>query len=221
MQITFTNNSLLTDDVLSKAYQEKLKASEGMTSAQGAAKESSGVEQAAVEGDVVAISEEARQKQEQEASGFAMQTGASGASEAGGEETESGDLKATLRQQIREVQKQLSEARERLSMAKGQQNNSSEQKKSEDADRGESREAAGMDGEAARAAAAAGLEDGGEVEKIMAEISQLNNTLTTLNQQLMQEERKNSGQSGAMGSAGISTGGTGRGGAGERLAVRA
>ena len=219
MQITFTGNNLLADDILNKAYQEKLKASDGTSSAQAAGKDSGGVEQAADEGDVVAISEEARRMQGQGSSGFTMQAGSSGAAEAEGEEAESGDLRASLRQQIREVQKQLSEARERLSMAKGRQSSSTEQEKAEEAESEEGREAAGAEGGQA-AAAATGLEDGGEVEKVMAEISQLNNTLTTLNQQLMQEERK-SAQSGAAGTAGISTGGTGRGGAGERLAVRA
>ena len=51
MRITFTDNNLLTDDVLNKTYQEKLKAYDGTSSAQAAGKNSGSLEQAAVEGD--------------------------------------------------------------------------------------------------------------------------------------------------------------------------
>ncbi len=210
MEITPNSAALRPEEPLSKIYQERLKASaETSSAAESANNESKLAENEPTGGDTVSISEEAYKKQ-QEAEKASSEPGATrfaGAKEE--EEPAPADLKEILRRQIREVQKQLNEARQRLAaaMAEQGQGNAGETpvEAPEEADAGNGKQADGGD----------------EVKKCTAEVGQLTATLLQLNNQLMKEEKKAS-QAGAMGSAGISTGGTGeRGGLGERMVTRA
>ena len=224
MEITPNAALLRAEDPLSKAYQEKLKASEETASpAEAAANGAKVAGDSPAGGDTVTISEEAYKKQQEDRETSAKpeepaETDAAGrfaVDKKTQEEPEPTNLKEILRKQIREVQKQLTEAQQRLAAAVAEQGQGSE----DEATVAPEEAAAGN----ANAAAASGKAPAGDddVKKCTAEVGQLTATLLQLNNQLMKEEKK-AAQAGAMGSAGISSGGTGeRGGLGERMSVHA
>lgn len=225
MEITPNAALLRAEDPLSKAYQEKLKASEETASpAEAAANGAKVAGDSPAGGDTVTISEEAYKKQQEDRETSAKpeepaETDAAGrfaVDKKTQEEPEPTNLKEILRKQIREVQKQLTEAQQRLAAAvaeKGQGN-------AEEAPVEAPEEAAAGSGKGADASGKAPAGDD-DVKKCTAEVGQLTATLLQLNNQLMKEEKK-AAQAGAMGSAGISSGGTGeRGGLGERMSVHA
>ncbi len=211
MEIRFGAHHSWTEEHLNKISQGGPSDLNKASSSAAAPEKDNGAEK---QGDIVNISEEARQKQ-QESSGASAQTGLQGT--AGEEASEPADLKSILKQQIQEIEKQLAKARERLSIAKGVESRDGGAEKTKAA---EEESVQSPDAKNARAAGSAEAEEGGEVKEILTEINQLSNTLATLNQQLLQEERKGA-SSGASGSAGISTGGEGRGGKGERIPLSA
>ena len=224
MEITPNAALLRAEDPLSKAYQEKLKASEETASPTEAAANGAKVAgDSPAGGDTVTISEEAYKKQQEDRETSAKPEEPAETDAAGRfavdkntqEEPEPTNLKEILRKQIREVQKQLTEAQQRLAAAVAEQGQGSE----DEATVAPEEAAAGN----ANAAAASGKAPAGDddVKKCTAEVGQLTATLLQLNNQLMKEEKK-AAQAGAMGSAGISSGGTGeRGGLGERMSVHA
>ena len=211
MEIRFGAHHSWTEEHLTKISQENLTALNKASSSTAVSEKDDGAEK---QGDVINISEEARQKQ-QESSGASAQTGLQGT--AGEEASEPADLKSMLKQQIQEIEKQLAKAKERLSIAKGGEARDDSEEKVQKAGEENVQD---PDAKNARAAGSPEAEDGGEVKEILTEINQLSNTLATLNQQLLQEERRGA-SAGASGSAGISTGGEGRGGKGERIPLNA
>ena len=207
MEITPNLAALPLADPFSKAYPEKLHPA-GEATDQAAGQENALAAEGLADKDVVSISEEAYKRQ-QEDQADAPESGLSlgGAKEE--EEPAPANMKDILRKQIREVQKQLSEARQRLAAAMAEQQGR-EQAENKPAE-------AGADALAASGNAAMGND---EVKTCAAEISQLTATLLNLNNQLMQEEKK-AATPGAMGSAGINSHGGDRGGLGERMVTRA
>jgi hypothetical protein len=217
MDIILGTTTAWTEDSL-QAYQEKMKSSQtGALADSVSTSEQTGVE-SFKDTDTVEISEEARNKL-QESSATASETALSTQSkstEDGSGEESSTSIKEILLKQIREIEEQLNDAKERLAAA------TAKKKQNKDTDEGEATQEIPEQAEAADASQAENAEsnDDPEVKTIMSEISQLTSTLVTLNDQLLEEEQKGAA-AGTTGSAGLNEGSGLSGGLGERLPINA